>query len=33
LRVGAEAIDRLPQAGYISVNVPPPDFGGENWSV
>jgi hypothetical protein len=33
LRVGTEAIDRLPQSGFISVSVPPPDFGGENWSV
>ncbi|MBI4604378.1 MAG: hypothetical protein HY721_20655 [Planctomycetes bacterium] len=33
LRVAKDAIDRLPQSGYISVSVPPGDFGGENWSV
>jgi len=33
LRAGNEAIDRLPQAGFITVSVPPPDFGGENWSA
>jgi alpha-amylase/alpha-mannosidase (GH57 family) len=30
---GAEAMDRLPQSGYITVTVPPADFGVENWSV
>lgn len=33
IQVGPDVVDRLPQSGYITVNVPPPDFGGENWSV
>ena len=33
VRVGGESLDRLPQSGYVSVAVPPRDFGGENWSV
>ncbi len=33
LRSGNEAIDRLPQSGFITVAIPPPDFGGENWTV
>jgi alpha-amylase/alpha-mannosidase (GH57 family) len=33
LRVGQEALDRLPASGFISVAVPSMDFGGENWSV
>lgn len=33
LRTGTNAIDRLPQSGFITVAVPAHDFGGENWSV
>jgi hypothetical protein len=33
IRTGKDTIDRLPQSGYISVGVPAPDFGAENWSV
>ncbi len=32
-RSGKEPIDRLPQSGFITVAIPPPDFGGENWTV
>jgi len=33
IRVGKNSVDRLPQSGYITVSVPTPDFGAENWSV
>ena len=33
IRLGKNSVDRLPQSGYITVGVPPPDYGFENWSV
>jgi alpha-amylase/alpha-mannosidase (GH57 family) len=33
IRIGSDLIDRLPQSGYISVNVPAADFGEDNWSA
>ncbi len=28
-----DTLDRLPQFGYVTLQVPSPDFGRENWSV
>jgi hypothetical protein len=33
IRVEENLVDRIPQSGYITVEVPSPDFGSENWSV
>jgi alpha-amylase/alpha-mannosidase (GH57 family) len=33
IQVGEETVDRLPQFGSVALQVPPADFGRENWSV
>jgi hypothetical protein len=30
---GRDAMDRLPRFGFVALQVPPADFGWENWSV